>query len=105
MLSQKPDTRKLSEKLVEAITPLMNKENGQQELGDTCTRVLANDLETSKTSKIKEIDQRISAIINGKIAEHQLDNTDLTARDLGVIRHSFLETIMNKSHARPEYLR
>ncbi|MBO7741636.1 MAG: hypothetical protein J6S21_03700, partial [Victivallales bacterium] len=98
-------TKKLAEKLVEAISPLMNREDGAQELGDTCTRVLSSGMDSTLAKRTKEIDSRLSAIINSKIAEHQLDNAELTAKELGIIRQSFLETIMNKSHARPEYLR
>lgn len=54
-------------------------------------------------SIIRAIDERIASVILKRFEDHQLDNVDITTRELAVIAKSFRETILFHFHARPEY--
>ena len=52
---------------------------------------------------VKAIDDRITSVFRKNYNDHQLDNVDLTTRELAVMARSFRETILFHFHARPEY--
>ncbi|MBX7057997.1 MAG: HDIG domain-containing protein [Leptospirales bacterium] len=45
----------------------------------------------------------IQKIINGKLAENQLDESGLTVGDLRVVREAFKDVLMSALHSRPKY--
>lgn len=51
----------------------------------------------------EKINKMIENIFNGKIEEHQLDNSELTFKDLRIIKKCFLKTINGIYHQRIEY--
>jgi membrane-associated HD superfamily phosphohydrolase len=56
-----------------------------------------------RPSAVEETDATIRKIISERIADHQLDLTDLTLQDLEIIRQSFLDTLRGAYHPRIEY--
>jgi len=50
-----------------------------------------------------ELDQIIKSVIEDRVANGQLDDVDLTLRDLQLIRESFVNTLKGVFHARIEY--
>ena len=50
-----------------------------------------------------ELDRIVKSVIEGRIAEGQLDDVDLTLHDLQLIRESFVNTLKGVFHPRIEY--
>ena len=69
--------------------------------------MLADSLEaTSKVLKnpdSRSIDDLVDRIVGDKIAQGQLDNSDLSFADLGKCKDSFKKTLKNIHHVRIEY--
>jgi hypothetical protein len=53
----------------------------------------------------EEIDRLVNDIINRRLAEGELDECDLTLRDLTRIRHAFVDVLQGMFHPRIEYPR
>ncbi|MEM7179482.1 MAG: HDIG domain-containing metalloprotein [Spirochaetota bacterium] len=51
----------------------------------------------------KALDELIQKIINIKLAENQLDESNLTIGDLAIIKESFKEILLSSLHSRPKY--
>jgi len=51
----------------------------------------------------EEIDRLVSSIINQRLVEGELDESDLTLRDLTCIRHAFVDVLQGMFHPRIEY--
>ena len=108
LLSQKTDPLKITKNILAAAKKLsqMPGENLDDEtLARQCAATIDADLNPEKEELRRAIDERIGSVFQGKISDHQLENADLTTRELGIIRKSFLDTLVNSNHARPEYLR
>jgi putative nucleotidyltransferase with HDIG domain len=56
-----------------------------------------------KSPTEENIMQMVSNIINELIAEHQLDNADITMKDIGVVKKLFTKRLMNIYHVRIAY--
>ena len=52
---------------------------------------------------VKAIDERIASVFRKRFYDHQLDQVDLTTRELALMARSFRETILFHFHSRPEY--
>lgn len=52
---------------------------------------------------IEETDALVQKIITDRLADHQLDDSDLTLRDIETIRQSFLDTLRGLYHPRLDY--
>lgn len=52
---------------------------------------------------VPRLDKFIQQLISAKIEHHQLDNCNLTFRDLNVIRNSFVQILAGYYHSRIEY--
>ena len=52
---------------------------------------------------VPRLDKFIQQLIEGKIEHHQLDNCDLTFKDLDTIRNSFVQILAGYYHSRIEY--
>src|SRR4029078_2308994 len=50
-----------------------------------------------------ELDRIVKSVIEGRIADGQLDDVDLTLHDLQLIRESFVNTLKGVFHPRIEY--
>ncbi len=108
LMSQHPDTNQLAQHITSAIAPLLQQKNqpvDTNQITERCSATLAADLTPAHSDFVKSIDARIFAVIQSKLQDHQLDLALLTTKELGIIRQSILDTILYKSHARPEYLR
>jgi hypothetical protein len=53
----------------------------------------------------EEIDRLVNDIINRRLSEGELDECDLTLRDLTRIRHAFVDVLQGMFHPRIEYPR
>lgn len=56
-----------------------------------------------KCETIEEMDAVIRRAITDRLADHQLDESNLTLRDIDLIRRSFLDTLRGVYHPRVEY--
>jgi cyclic-di-AMP phosphodiesterase PgpH len=56
-----------------------------------------------RPSAIEETDALLRKVIGERLADHQLDDADLTLHDLEIIRQSFLDTLRGAYHPRIEY--
>ncbi|MBO5608604.1 MAG: HDIG domain-containing protein [Treponema sp.] len=72
--------------------------------------MLADTVEAACKSLTKEgtpsygaLDKKITELINKKIADHQLDNSDITLKDLKAIHDSFLHFLEGHYHSRIKY--
>ncbi len=54
-------------------------------------------------SSIEQTDQIVRGVINERLAEGQLDECNLTLRDLNRIRHSFVDVLQSMFHERIKY--
>jgi putative nucleotidyltransferase with HDIG domain len=54
-------------------------------------------------SNEEELDELVNGVIKNRLDQGQLDNTDLTLRDLETIRHSFVSTLKGIHHPRIRY--
>ncbi|MCQ2397562.1 MAG: HDIG domain-containing protein [Lentisphaeria bacterium] len=98
LLSTKTDLNQLAQKLVET----------SESAGKNATAKCAALLESTLTQKDKaaiarSIDERIASVFQSRFTDHQLDNVDITTRELSQIAVSFRETILFHFHTRPEY--
>jgi membrane-associated HD superfamily phosphohydrolase len=50
-----------------------------------------------------KIEEMVSSIIKNRLNEGQLDNCDLTLRDINKIKYAFLKVLMGIYHQRIEY--
>ncbi len=100
LLSTKPDLSKVAKELLE-----------QPAEGHDANETTARYLEIlsqhfggkDPAVLVKAIDDRIASVFRKNYNDHQLDNVDLTTRELAVMAKSFRETILFHFHARPEY--
>ncbi len=58
---------------------------------------------SSRSASAEEMDQVIRRIFSERLADHQLDDSDLTLREMEVARQSFLETLRGMYHPRIVY--
>lgn len=80
-------------------TPPTTKESGVVMLADT-VEAACHSLEKPTAQRL---DKFIQTLINGKIENHQLDNCDLTFRDLDRIRDTFVQILTGYYHTRIKY--
>jgi len=52
---------------------------------------------------VPRLEKFISELINKKIEMNQLDNSDLTFREIGIIKRSFVNILAGYYHSRIEY--
>ena len=67
---------------------------------DSVIKFLAESMEHAVT-----IDELVERIINSQIEEQQFINSDITFRDINVIKKIFKKRLMNIYHVRIEYPR
>jgi len=79
--------------------PPATKESGVVMLADTVEAAC----HTLKNPSIPRLETFITTLINAKIEAHQLDNCDLTYRDLTKIKESFVQILAGFYHSRIEY--
>lgn len=58
---------------------------------------------TLEKPSVPRLDKFIQTLINAKIENHQLDNCNLTFRDLNLIRQTFVQMLAGYYHSRIEY--
>lgn len=98
LLSAKPNLNQLAKKLVETA------EGEGKNAATKCQEILEETLtQKDKSAVIAAIDERIASVFRARFADHQLDNVDLTTKDLAAIAVSFRDTILFHFHTRPEY--
>ena len=106
LLTQQPRLKDMVSKASDVLQ--QNLERAKEDAGyipETLSQLLGQELQSSPTEMSKAIDERLGAIIYERLRDGQLSESTLTMKDLSTIRHSFLNTIVSQSHARPEYLR
>jgi len=79
--------------------PPANKESGIVMLADA----VEASTRTLKKPSVPRLDAHVHQLILDKIQEGQLDDCELTLRDLEVIRHSFVRIMAGQFHSRIEY--
>ncbi len=57
----------------------------------------------ARCTSVEEVEAVIQRVFADRLADHQLDESPLTLRDLEVVRHSFLETLRGMYHPRLHY--
>ena len=74
---------------------------------ETAVLMMADSVEaTSRSLKVKDksnLSEMVEDIINQQIREQQFDNTDITFRDIDLIKEIFLRKLLNIYHVRIEY--
>jgi putative nucleotidyltransferase with HDIG domain len=74
---------------------------------ETAVLMMADSVEaTSRSLQVKDKDnlnRMVEEIINQQIHEQQFDNTDITFRDIDLIKEIFLKKLLNIYHVRIEY--
>ncbi len=80
-------------------SPPINKEAGIVMLADS----VEASSRTIKNPSIPRLDAHIRQMIMDKVQNGQLDNCELTLKDLEVIRHSFVRIMAGQFHSRIEY--
>jgi putative nucleotidyltransferase with HDIG domain len=74
---------------------------------ETAVLMMADSVEaTSRSLKVKDetnLSNMVEDIINQQIREQQFDNTDITFRDIDLIKEIFLRKLRNIYHVRIEY--
>ena len=68
-------------------------------LADGCEAIVR----ARKPAALEDTDALVRKVISERIADHQLDDANLTLHDLEVIRQSFLDTLRGAYHPRIEY--
>ncbi len=68
-------------------------------LADGCEAIVR----ARKPVAIEDTDSLVRKVISERIADHQLDDSNLTLRDLEIIRQSFVDTLRGAYHPRIEY--
>lgn len=79
--------------------PPSSKESAVVMLADTVEAAC----HTLKNPSIPRLESFITTLVNGKIEHHQLDNCDLTYRDITKIKESFVQVLAGFYHSRIEY--
>ena len=98
LLSAKPDLNQLSQKI------LAETKDAGASAASKCADILNRTLYAKEQSEvIKSIDDRIASVFKSRFTDHQLDNVDLTIKELATLARSFRETILFHFHTRPEY--
>ncbi|MBP5602734.1 MAG: HDIG domain-containing protein [Treponema sp.] len=80
-------------------TPPSTIESGVVMLADTVEAAC----HTLKNPSIPRLESFITTLINSKIEHHQLDNCDLTYRDITKIKEAFVQILAGFYHSRIEY--
>jgi putative nucleotidyltransferase with HDIG domain len=80
-------------------SPPANKEAGIVMLADS----IEASSRTIKNPTVPRLDAHIREMIMHKVQDGQLDNCELTLKDLEVIRHSFVRIMAGQFHSRIEY--
>ncbi|MDW8395362.1 MAG: HDIG domain-containing protein [Anaerolineae bacterium] len=60
-------------------------------------------IRAARCTSIEHMEQVLNRVFNERLADRQLDDSELTLRDLEVVRHSFLETLRGMYHPRVQY--
>ena len=58
---------------------------------------------SARCTTVEEMDEVIRRVFAERLADHQLDDSDLTLREMDVTRQSFLETLRGMYHPRIQY--
>ncbi len=80
-------------------TPPSTKESAVVMLADTVEAAC----HTLKNPSIPRLESFITTLVNGKIEAKQLDNCDLTYRDISKIKEAFIQILAGFYHSRIEY--
>lgn len=56
-----------------------------------------------RCTSLEEMDEVIRRVFAERLADHQLDDSDLTLREMEVVRQSFLDTLRGMYHPRVQY--
>ena len=74
---------------------------------ETAIAMIADSVEAAYRSleshKRETVSKLIQSIIDAKMLENQFDESEITVRDLGVIKKSFLDVLLSSAHSRPKY--
>ena len=74
---------------------------------ETALLMLADACESSsranRPANVQELERLVKRIVDDRVAQGQLDETDLTLRDLQLVRESFVNTMKGQFHARLQY--
>jgi membrane-associated HD superfamily phosphohydrolase len=74
---------------------------------ETAVLMMADSVEASSRSlRVKDktnLSNLVEDIINQQIREQQFDNTEITFRDIDLIKEIFLKKLLNIYHVRIEY--
>ena len=98
LLSATPDLTKLAREIVEQTRET------EQDATLKCLHLLTEKLGPKELSQVvRAIDERIAMVFRKRYDDHQLDQVDLTTRELAAMARSFRETILFHFHSRPEY--
>jgi putative nucleotidyltransferase with HDIG domain len=76
-----------------------SKETALLMLADGCEAKVRSDRPQTE----EDIDRIVKSVIDDRVARGQLDDTDLTLRDLQLVRESFVATLKGLFHARLQY--
>lgn len=57
----------------------------------------------ARCTNVEDMDAVIRRVFSERLADHQLDDSDLTLREMEVVRQSFLETLRGMYHPRMQY--
>ncbi|MFC1466962.1 MAG: HD family phosphohydrolase [Candidatus Brachytrichaceae bacterium NZ_4S206] len=57
----------------------------------------------NRCTSVEEMDEVLRRLFADRLADHQLDDSDLTLREMEVVRQSFLETLRGVYHPRMKY--
>lgn len=90
------------------VTPAAYSYNdGKPKSKEEAVVLLADNVEAAvralKTPTVDDIEKRVDSIIKSKIESEQLSDSDLTFRDLQIIRDSFINTLKGIHHSRIQY--
>jgi putative nucleotidyltransferase with HDIG domain len=74
---------------------------------ETALLMLADGIEAAvracRCTSLEEMDEVVRKVFGERLADHQLDDSDLTLREMEVVRQSFLETLRGMYHPRIQY--
>ena len=76
-----------------------SRETGLLMLADACEATVR----ACKCQTEAEMDEVVRRTISERLEDHQLDECDLTLKDLDLIRRSFIETLRGVYHPRVDY--
>lgn len=60
-------------------------------------------IRAARCASIEEMEQVLNRVFNDRLTDRQLDDSELTLRELEMVRHSFLETLRGVYHPRLQY--